>query len=129
LIQTAAPRVLYQTPASVDVARFVGEAVVMPGRASGGVVRCPLGELPLINPEIDGPVETMIRPEQIRIGPAADGVHAMVSALTFYGPDSVVQVRLDRVPEPISTRVLGHDVPAPGERVELTVLGDVMAYR
>ena len=129
LIQTAAPRVLYRTPASVDVARFVGEAVVMPGRAGGGVVRCPLGELPLINPGIEGPVETMIRPEQIRIGPAAEGVHATVSALTFYGADSVVQVRLDRVREPISTRVLGHDVPAPGERVELTVHGDVMAYR
>jgi iron(III) transport system ATP-binding protein len=138
LIQTAAPDVLYRVPASLDVARFVGEAVVLPGHAGRGVVRCPLGDLPLIDREVTGPVETMIRPEQIHVHRAASGasawadgrggVKATVSARTFYGPDSVVQLHLAGVQPPISARVLGHGAPATGERVELTVSGEVMAY-
>ncbi len=135
LVQTAAPAVLYKTPANLEVARFVGEAVVLPGRAEAGVVSCPLGELPLVNREVRGLVQTMIRPEQIHIrtpdstaaaGP--QGAIARVTARTFYGPDSVLQLELDGVPTPISARVLGHDLPEPGERVTLTVGGGVMAY-
>ncbi|HTX32087.1 MAG TPA: ABC transporter ATP-binding protein [Solirubrobacteraceae bacterium] len=129
LIQTAAPAVLYRRPANLDVARFVGEAVVLPGRAAEGVVTCALGELRLIDKSIQGPVETMIRPEQIEVRRgAAGGALARVTERAFYGPDSVVQLRLQDVPEPISARVLGPDVPEPGDPVELTVLGDVIAY-
>jgi iron(III) transport system ATP-binding protein len=129
LIQTAAPAVLYHKPVNLDVARFVGEAVVLPGRAAEGVVTCALGELPLIDKAIQGPVETMIRPEQIAVhrGTAAGAV-ARVSERAFYGPDSVLQLRLEDVPEPINARVLGPDVPDPGDPVELTVVGEVMAY-
>jgi iron(III) transport system ATP-binding protein len=131
LIQTAAPAVLYRTPANLDVARFVGEAVVLPGSAGAGAVSCALGRIPLIDPEIDGPVDAMIRPEQIRLGRAQDGesgVFARVIGRAFYGPDSVVELQLDGVARPLGARVLGHDVPDPGERVELTVAGEVMAY-
>jgi iron(III) transport system ATP-binding protein len=131
LIQTAAPAALYRTPANLDVARFVGEAVVVAGRASAGVVTCALGDLPLIDSDIEGRVETMIRPEQIRIYRShtpVSGVGATVVGRTFYGPDSVVQLRLGDLPAPISARVLGDEVPEPGERVEVTVLGAVMAY-
>ncbi len=136
LIQTAAPAVLYRTPVTLGVARFVGEAVVVPGRAGGGIVRCPLGELPLIEHDVHGLVDAMVRPEQIQVrrvhgaepGGRGLGVLATASARTFYGPDSVLQLQLDGVAEPISARILGHDAPAPGERVELTVNGAVMAY-
>jgi iron(III) transport system ATP-binding protein len=128
LVQTAVPTVLYQAPASLDVARFVGEAVVVPGRAAGGTVSCPLGELPLVDGEVEGAVDVMIRPEQIQVHPGGHGAPATVRARTFYGPDSVVQLQLDGVPAPVSARVLGHEVPAPGEHVELTVVGAVMAY-
>ena len=130
LVQTATPAVLYRTPANLDVARFVGEAVVLPGRADAGIVGCPLGELALVDREIQGPVETMIRPEQIRLRePEREtALTGRVSARAFYGPDSVVQVQLDGVPGPITARVLGRDAPAPGERVALCVDGPVMAY-
>jgi len=132
LIQTDVPAALYRTPANLGVARFVGDAVVLPGIAHAGVVTCALGELALIDPRIEGPVDAMIRPEQVRTCQAADGVLATVSAVAFYGPDSVVRLELDRGRDPITARitarVLGHDVPAPGERVGLTVLGEVMAY-
>ena len=50
----ALPRSLYRTPADLDVARFVGEAVVVPGRAAAGTVSGPLAELPLIDREVRG---------------------------------------------------------------------------
>jgi iron(III) transport system ATP-binding protein len=128
LVQTAAPALLYRAPVSLDVARFVGEAVVVPGRAAGGTVSCPLGELPLLDGEVEGIVDTMIRPEQIQLHRGGQGARATVRARTFYGPDSVLQLQLDGLPAPISARVLGHEVPAPGERVELSVVGEVMAY-
>ena len=133
LVQTATPAVLYRTPATLGVARFVGEAVVVPGRAAAGTVSGPLGELPLIDREVRGLVDTMIRPEQIQIHRAEPdarerGIIATVAAQTFYGPDSVVQLQIDGIPGPVSARVLGHEAPAPGERVELSVNGEVMAY-
>jgi iron(III) transport system ATP-binding protein len=133
LIQTATPTVLYRTPLTLEVARFVGEAVVVTGRAADGTMSSPLGELALIDRDVRGVVDAMIRPEQIQLHqaePDADdrGVMATVSAHTFYGPDSVLQLRVDGVAEPISARVLGHDAPAPGARARLTVEGGVMAY-
>jgi iron(III) transport system ATP-binding protein len=138
LIQTASPETLYRAPADLDVARFVGEAVVLPGHASEGVVSCAFGELPLLNREVDGHVETMIRPEQIhvrRAGPEPSGppsrdhrTIATVIARTFYGPDTLVRLELAGVHSPLSARTLGHDAPEPGERVKLTVVGGVMAY-
>jgi iron(III) transport system ATP-binding protein len=128
LVQTAAPSVLYRTPADLDVAGFVGEAVVLAGEARGGVVQTALGELELVDPRIDGRVDVMIRPEQIELrdGPG----RAKVIGATFYGPDTVVELELGGLSSPITARVLGgHDVPSPGASVELGVNGPVMAYR
>ncbi len=133
LIQTAEPEVLYREPLTLDVARFVGEAVALPGHAAAGTVSCALGELTLIDRDLEGLVDAMLRPEQIQVHqaePRASGraVTATVKARTFYGPDSVLQLQLDGEPHPISARVLGHDAPAPGARAQLTVKGKVMAY-
>jgi iron(III) transport system ATP-binding protein len=137
LVQTASPTELYRAPADLAVARFVGEAVVLPGHAGAGVVSCALGDLPLIDRQIMGTVEAMIRPEQIQVGaspgPAGasspgPGAIATVIARTFYGSDTVVGLQLEGLPGRLSARTLSHDAPAPGERVELTVAGPVMAY-
>ena len=47
LIQVATPEILYRRPVDAELARFVGEAVLLPGVASGGRVACALGELTL----------------------------------------------------------------------------------
>jgi iron(III) transport system ATP-binding protein len=137
LVQTAAPSVLYRMPADLDVARFVGEAVVLPGDAGAGTVATALGELVLVDPQLDGRVEIMIRPEQIelrRASPTRGGSGALAAVATvtrsaIYGPDALVDLVLETNQEPIRARVLrGYDAPAPGSRVEVTVVGPVMAY-
>ena len=68
LVQTASPSRLYGDPVDLDVARFVGDAVVLPGTGRAGVVECALGALPARQPA-EGAVDVVIRPEQIEIRP------------------------------------------------------------
>ncbi len=135
LAQTATPTVLYRAPVDLDVARFVGDAVIVPGTARSGVVECVLGRLSTSDVTVDGSVEVMIRPEQIRLVRALDAprgvatVPADVIGHRYYGPDSLVQLRLrdgDRVT--ISARTFDVDVPDAGEVVGVVVSGPVAVY-
>ncbi|MFZ1881603.1 MAG: ABC transporter ATP-binding protein [Gaiellaceae bacterium] len=135
LAQTATPTVLYRAPVDLDVARFVGDAIVVPGTARSGVVDCVLGRLSTPSLTVAGNVEVMIRPEQIRlvITPGArgteDAVPAEVIGHDYYGPDTVVQLRLrdgDRIP--ISARTYEVAVPDAGDVVGVVVSGPVAVY-
>src|ERR671919_147348 len=94
-VQRAPPAVLYRTPADLEVARFVGEAVVLSGEARGPFVSCALGQLEVRDATLTGPVQVMIRPEQVRmLKPATNatisrGTPARVLASSSYGPDTV----------------------------------------
>jgi iron(III) transport system ATP-binding protein len=124
LVQVAVPSVLYRTPVDLDVAGFVGDAVVLPGRAGAGVVTCALGELTLIDPTAQGEVEVMIRPEQISIG--GKGARATVTGVSYYGPEIVIALELPGVT--VSARAFSHHAVEVGETVALSVSGPVMAY-
>ena len=79
LAQTATPTVLYRAPVDLDVARFVGEAIVVPGTARSGVVDCVLGRLSTPDTTAAGAVEVMIRPEQIRLVPHPASLRPLVA--------------------------------------------------
>jgi iron(III) transport system ATP-binding protein len=135
LAQTATPSVLYRAPVDLDVARFVGDAVILPGTARSGVVECALGRLATSSPAFAGDVEVMIRPEQIRLvrldeaRQRADSVSADVIGHDYYGPDSVVQLRLrDGARIPLSARTFDLDVPDAGGVVGVVVSGPVAVY-
>jgi iron(III) transport system ATP-binding protein len=135
LAQTATPTVLYREPVDLDVARFVGDAVVLPGEASAGVVDCALGRLQPRTSAGEGPVEVLIRPEQIRLAretadPASHPpVAGDVVGHTYYGPDSVVRVLLrDGARTPVAVRTFDPELPADGEAVALRVVGPVTVY-
>jgi iron(III) transport system ATP-binding protein len=132
LAQTATPATLYHAPVDLDLARFVGDAVVVPGDARAGAVDCALGHLELRGDAVAGPVQVMIRPEQIRIaggtGPGANGTWATVVDHTYFGPDTVVRMRLeDGTGSAISAKTFDA-VPAAGERVYVAVAGPVAVY-
>ena len=124
LAQVADPATLYRRPASPDIARFVGEAVLLPGTVTGGEVRCALGVLPLLAPVADGEVLAMIRPEQIRIG--GDGLPAVVETVDFFGHDVALRLRVGDTA--VSCRLAGHRQPATGDVVRVSVEGAVLAW-
>jgi iron(III) transport system ATP-binding protein len=135
IAQIADPVSLYRRPADPALAQFVGEAVLIPGFAAEGRASCALGTFPLaVGTEgpVEGKVEVMIRPEQIRLTmPGAVGSRpAVVTDVTFYGHDAVVWLTLSGEPgESISARLFGQDVPRPGQTVGVAVAGEVIAYQ
>jgi len=140
LIQTATPDALYRRPVSRELASFIGEAVLVPGVAEQDGVACVLGRLQLAVPVAPGPVDVLVRPEQIRVtaGSRADSaaeqaVDARVEAVTFYGHDACLDLRLMNASghsanAEIRARVPGYRVVSVGERVRLAIDGEVTAW-
>ena len=81
LVQTATPSVLYRAPVDLDVARFVGDAVVPArARASRGR-RLRAGRARAVAaPRSRVPCDVMIRPEQIRLVREAPAMRCGVAA-------------------------------------------------
>jgi len=126
VIQHGTPVEVYRTPADLALARFVGEAVVLPGRCDGVEVVTELGTLPVLGAPAHGDVSVMIRPEQIRLGP---GTGARVIENTFYGPHTTLRLELGgRSASTIFARTPAFDPPAPGDQVSVTVRGPVVVF-
>jgi iron(III) transport system ATP-binding protein len=128
IAQFAAPETLYREPVDAEMARFVGEAVILPGSVEAGSASCALGRLPLAREVREGAADVLLRPEQIRVVPAssAEGVAARVVGVHFYGCDAVVRLALGDAT--VASRLPGHRTPRLGDDVRLAVDGVVMAY-
>jgi iron(III) transport system ATP-binding protein len=94
LEQIDQPDVIYHTPATRFVARFVGSADFIPGLVTGEGVATELGIFP--NQQRLAPglaVELMIRPDDIDLTPDSGG-EATVVTRHFRGSDNLYRVRL-----------------------------------
>jgi len=125
IVQRGLPQIIYTQPVTRAVATFVGDANFLPGEAQGDSVACALGTLPLAVPAY-GPVDVLIRPEQLRIQPDAQG-HAVLHGMTFFGHDQVVQVCLNGTLV-LNARMFIRADLRPGMTVDITATGKVMAY-
>ncbi len=115
IAQCAAPQELYCRPVDADMARFIGEANLIPGVLSGSSVQTVLGLLAVTgpDPEADGagagaaaagrggsggpgrrPAMVLIRPEQVELVPGSpapapaadgDGSGGLTGRITGYG--------------------------------------------
>jgi iron(III) transport system ATP-binding protein len=131
LAQMSTPEELYHRPASPYVADFVGDAVFIPGIATGGLVHCALGALRPASTGLKGPVTVMIRPEQIKLvrDAAQGGVPAVLKDVAFYGRDAVVTLGLkDALGGEVTARLFSQNVPPRGGEVWLAVEEAVVAY-
>ncbi len=136
LIQTATPETLYRRPVTRELASFVGEAVLLPGTVRQDRVSCELGDLRLCEPMGNGPVDVMVRPEQIRLLRAeetmpngAASYDAVVQEVIFQGQDAGVTLQLQSGAQTVvRARVPGYLSPRPGAHVRLAVDGEVTAY-
>jgi iron(III) transport system ATP-binding protein len=138
LAQVASPQALYRFPANRDIARFVGDAVLLPGTAHNGMVECIFGRLPLA-PEtredanaLEGDVDVMIRPEQFQLTeptahPCNATGRARVEQLIFYGHDARLTLRMGNGQQ-LMASVPGVGLPGTGEEVGFRIVGNVVAY-
>ena len=92
--QVASPHELYTSPATRAVAEFIGDANFLPGVGHGDTVECELGNLPA-RKQIRGPVDILLRPENIDLLAAQPGLPAArVRHSLFFGHDQLVTVQL-----------------------------------
>jgi len=80
LVQSGVPSMVYSHPVDAAVARFLGEAVIIPALVTNGRAGSALGSLSLAAPCPDGPVQILVRPEQIRL--TTTGVSAAAAEIT-----------------------------------------------
>ena len=96
LEQVADPAELYSRPATAFVAEFVGTMNRLPAELSGGASTVTvLGTTVPVQPggPDSGPVDALIRPENLTVSPAEDG-NGIVTGRTFLGAVTRVAVRL-----------------------------------
>lgn len=126
IAQAGTPQELYNAPADLGVARFLGSGTLLPATRRGADVTCVLGELRTLE---GGPAQTgtvLVRSEQLVLGaPGSRGVTGRVVARAYYGHDAVVDVQLG-TGEHVSSRCYGPTVPDVGGEVSVTVGGPVV---
>ena len=117
IVQAAPPAELYARPVSPWVARFVGDADLVPGEASGDRADTPIGPVPLAE-GATGPVQVLIRPEQLALSAEAASP-LLVESVEFRGRDSLVVVRVGDQ----RLRVRTAATVQKGDRVAVTYVG------
>lgn len=95
LQQVDYPERLYNTPATPQIAEFMGEANFVPAQANGTRAQSPLGEVRLLGPMM-GAVQLLIRPERIHIeAQGGSGAEARVLWREYYGRNQRIGVVLN----------------------------------
>jgi iron(III) transport system ATP-binding protein len=142
IVQAADPATLYHQPLDADVARFVGEANLLPGHVLDRTAHSPLGEhqLRTDTPRLHAAALIMIRPEQLQLRPTAlrdpaGAVTGRVLRRDYHGHNTTVTLAVTTTAPTTGTpaseihilaRTTGTDAP-PGSLVAITVAGPVVA--
>ncbi|MDQ3152601.1 MAG: ABC transporter ATP-binding protein [Actinomycetota bacterium] len=128
VVQAATPADLYAAPHDLDVATFVGEAVVLDAVRRDDVAECALGTLPVRLGGAAGPRGTVVlRPEQVVVGPRGSGVPARVAEVVFFGHDALIRLDLPGS-VPVTARTQGAPPLLADEEVGLSVAGAVSFF-
>ena len=118
VVQQGRPSMIYDTPGTPRVARFIGDANFLAGTADGDKAETQIGPIPLLR-RLDGEVEVMVRPEYITV---VAGEDATIEKIEFYGHDSIYLVQPDGQPA-LKARVLSTPEFRVGQRVALSYGG------
>ena len=132
VVQVGTPLEVYDSPADLGVARFVGDAVVLPAqRLTDGRALCALGEVS-VRGDSAGDLVIVLRPEQLVLSCPIEGSpvagEGLVRETSYHGHDSLLRVELPDGTE-VPVRVPGGTAPPrPGERVVVGVTGPARGY-
>lgn len=130
IVQAGTPVEVYEAPADLEVARFVGEAVELPAvLGPGHTARCALGEIP-VYPGADrvpgDPAVLVLRPEQLVLDPdqlvLGPGT-GVIREVAYHGHDSILRVELPDGTHVVARLPGGAPPPPPGRVVTVTVAG------
>ena len=123
VVQTASPATLYRTPDDEWVARFIGDAVILPALFNGNIADCALGSLSAPGAQPNDNL-VLIRPEQLRIGDK--GIAAEVTHVRYFGHDVLLSLRLVESGVVVQARMAPHEfLPERGAAVMVSVVGSV----
>jgi iron(III) transport system ATP-binding protein len=107
IVQQGPPMAVYSSPDTMDVASFVGDAMVLDAHSDGERVHCVLGAVRAGEPT-PGEGQVVLRPEQLVVLPrGAAGVPGRVVTTDFFGHDALVTVEVGQQPTLVRSRVLG----------------------
>ncbi len=133
--QSGSPQNLYAHPGDPGIARFLGDANLVPCTVEGTVATTPFGLLPV---RAGGAASAsrhsiaLVRPEQLAVSldPQGPGLTAYVVRNQFHGHDTVVTVEPE---EPIGTPLVvvrsDGELNAPvGARVTIVARGEVVTW-
>lgn len=124
--QIGSPRSIYSQPVDVELAKFLGDAVVVSGVIRNGKVSTQLGDLIPIVSHAEGIVgQVAIRPENLYLQPDPKGL-ATVTARQYFGHDALVEV--ETAAGIVKARTSGPISPEIGMRVTVWVRGSVNFY-
>ena len=128
LRQAGEPQSIYTEPSDLEIAQFLGDAVVLPATVTGGVADCVLGEVSLRNTIEDGSATLMLRPEQVAVVPAGEGVLGVVLDSDYFGHDTTATVRIHGDETIVRLRQLNSVPLEPGTTIGLLVEGRGSIY-
>jgi putative spermidine/putrescine transport system ATP-binding protein len=127
LEQLDTPEEIYNRPATPFVAEFVGTM----NRVAGRVL--PDGRLEVLGSSLNSlggnghgagsVVEVLVRPEALEVSPSQSG-HGVVEERTFLGSLTRLRVTLDDGAALLVDAASRQDLPGPGTRVSLRVIGE-----
>lgn len=126
IVQQGNPAEIYRSPASLGLANFLGDSIVVRGEVVGEKIQTDLGMLTPLNKALAGAKGSVaIRAENFYIQPNPKGDSEVIST-EFFGHDALVTVQTPKLK--IRARASGPFAPQPGMRVTVWVRGAVNFY-
>ena len=124
--QIGKPNEIYQAPADVEMATFLGDSVVIDGVVKDDKIVTDLGLLTPLNKVANGAKgRVAIRPENFYLQPNPKGEGEVISR-QYFGHDAMIEVKLPKLV--IQARANGPFAPEIGMKVTVWVRGQVNFY-
>jgi iron(III) transport system ATP-binding protein len=126
IIQSGTPTEIYNAPADLGIATFLGDSILVDGKVKDGKIVTDLGNLTPLNSVVEGDVGVVaIRSENFYLQPTPSGDSEVIGRV-FFGHDAVVEVQTPKLK--IRARSNGPFAPEVGMRVTVWVRGAVNFY-
>ncbi len=105
LLQSGAPRDVYEHPVNRFAADFIGVMNFFPGVADPSGLRCEDGTLIAADGTAKGAAVAAVRPERVRLSPGENSLAGRVIALAYHGLDLQLHVQTTASPKPVIVRL------------------------